>query len=233
MDTGFYQGVAATRIHEKRLESIASNLANVGTNGFKRQATASRAFEIGTGERKHIEVVEQASTDHSQGMVEHTGNPLDLALDGEGFFAVDGPTGIGYTRDGAMHLDDKGVLQTAQGFPVVWEGSRGQIKSVGEPVTVDGSGEVRQGAATIGRIRVVDFANRAGLEQDGNGLWRAPAGAREQSATAIVHQGALERSNVNAMDELVALIVTQRGMETATNVMKTIDQSYKRLNQSH
>jgi flagellar basal-body rod protein FlgF len=233
MDTGLYQGVAATRVHEKRLEAIAANLANVGTNGFKRQATASRAFEVGTGERKHVEVMEQSSTDHSQGMIERTGNTLDLALDGEGFFAVDGPTGIGYTRDGALHTDEKGVLQNAQGFPVVWEGSRGQIKPVGEPVTVDGSGEVRQGTATIGRIRVVDFENRGSLEQDRDGLWRAPAGARERSATAIVHQGALERSNVNAMDELVALIVTQRGMETATGVIKTIDQSYKRLNQPH
>ena len=233
MDTGFYQGVAATRSHEKRLETIASNLANVGTNGFKRQATASRAFEVGAGERKHVEVVEQSSTDHSQGLIERTGNALDLALDGDGFFAVDGPTGVGYTRDGALHLDDKGVLQTAQGFPVVWEGARGQIKPVGDPVTVDGSGEVRQGAAAIGRIRIVDFESRGGLEQDGNGLWRASAVVRERSATATVHQGALERSNVNAMDELVALIVTQRGMETATNVMKTIDQSYKRLNQSH
>jgi flagellar basal-body rod protein FlgF len=230
MDTGLYAGVAAMRSNEKRLDTIATNLANLSAHGYKRQASVTRAFSVGSGDRKHVEIATQQSTDWTQGEVERTENPLDIALDGTGFFTVDTPSGRAYTRDGRFHLDSKGALLTADGLPVAWEGSPGRVQPTGEPVTVDGSGGVRQGAASIGRLRVVDFADPQRLDEDARGYWRAPRGLAERPSNAVVRQGSVERSNVNSMDELVAMVIAQRRFENSTTIMRSIDQTYKRLN---
>lgn len=231
MDIGLYQGVAAMRSNEKRLDTIAANLANLSAHGFKRQAPVTRSFFVGSGERRHLEIATQQATDFSQGMVERTENTLDFALDGQGFFAVDTSSGRAYTRDGRFHLDSQGALLTSDGQPVAWEGSPGRIQPMGEEVVVDASGAVRQGGASIGRLRVVDFAQAQALEEDARGYWRAPAGVEERPATAAVRQGAVERSNVNAMDELVAMVIAQRRFENSTTVMRSIEQTYRRINQ--
>jgi flagellar basal body rod protein FlgG len=231
MDIGLYQGVAAIRSNEKRLDTIASNLANLSANGYKRQTSVTRSFTVGQGDRKHAEIATQQATDFTQGQVERTGNTHDFALDGDGFFAVDTPTGRAYTRDGRFHLDGEGTLLTADGHPVAWEGSRGRVQPTGEPIVADASGTVRQGEASIGRLRVVDFDDVQRLEQDSRGMWRAPRGLEEKPATAAVRQASVERANVNAMDELVAMVVAQRRFENSTTVMRSIEQTYKRLNQ--
>lgn len=233
MDTGLYQGVAAMRTTEKRLETITANIANIGAHGFKRQAAVTRSFVVGEGDRKHVEIATQHATDFTQGEIAQTGNQFDLALDGPGFFALETQRGRSYTRDGTFRLDDQGRLLSNDGFPVAWDGAPGQLRATGEAVTIDGSGAVRQGEASIGRLRVVDFKNAQLLEEDAYGNWRAPGGQRELPATCIVHQGSIERSNVNAMDELVEMVMAQRRFENSTTVMRSIDQTYKRLNQPH
>jgi flagellar basal body rod protein FlgG len=231
MDNGLYLGVAAMRTTEKRLDTIASNLANLSAHGYKRQAPVTRAFTVGTGERKHVEIATQTATDWTQGQVERTENQLDFALDGHGFFAVETPTGRAYTRDGRFHLDSDGNLLTADGFRVAWEGAPARVQPAGEPIVVDASGAVRQGGASIGRLRLVDFADAQRLEEDARGNWRAPRGLSEKPTNAALRQGAVERSNVDAMDELVAMVVAQRRFENSTSVMRSIEQTYRRLNQ--
>jgi flagellar basal-body rod protein FlgF len=231
MDNGLYMGVAAMRSTEKRIDTIASNLANLSAHGYKRQAPVTRAFTVGTGERKHVEIATRTATDWTQGQLERTENQLDFALEGTGFFAVETPSGRAYTRDGRFRLDSEGKVLTPDGFEVAWDGAPARLQPTGEQITVDASGAVRQGGASIGRLRIVDFADPQRLEQDAKGYWRAPRGLDEQPSNASVRQGSVERSNVEAMDELVAMVVAQRRFENSTSIMRSIEQTYRRLNQ--
>jgi flagellar basal-body rod protein FlgF len=231
VDTGLYSGVAAMRASEKRLEAIAANLANLDTPAYKRTGSASQAFAIEGDPRGHAQVATRHTIDFTQGVLDRTGNALDLALEGEGFFAVESPDGEVYTRDGSFHLDEQGVLQTKDGHPVAWEGARGTIAAVGEAITIDGSGQVRQGSNEVGRIKLVDFADAQRLTRDSRGSWHAPEDLETRAPAGLVHQGALERSNASSIDELVAMIRVQRSFESAAGLLRSIDQSYKRLNQ--
>ncbi len=233
MDTGLYQGVAAMHSLEKRLDTISANLANLSAHGYKRQTSVTRTFSVGKGDRRHDEIATQHTTDFTQGEIERTGNTFDFALDGTGFFALDTKGGRAYTRDGSFHVDQNGTLLSADGQPVAWEGSNGRINPTGDTVSVDASGTVRQGASSIGRLRIVDFADAARLDEDSHGNWRAPAGMVEKSSTAAVRQGAVERSNTSSMDELIGMVVAQRRFENSATILRSIDQTYKRLNQPH
>ncbi|MBK7878637.1 MAG: flagellar hook basal-body protein [Planctomycetes bacterium] len=232
MDKGLYMGVAAMRSAEKRMEAITGNLANASATAFKRQGTVTRAFEVGTGDKKHVEIESKHATDWSQGLIERRDDPWSLALDGDGFFSVETPTGEAYTRNGTFHIDDKGELFTSEGFPVAWVGQRGRVQATGEAITVDGTGKVRQGSNEIGQLKLADFADRDQLTVDRQGYWHARPDLAPKEPTAVVHQKALERSNAQSIDELVGLIKVQRSFESAANVMKSIDQSYRRLNQA-
>jgi flagellar basal body rod protein FlgG len=232
MDRGLYMGVAAMRAAEKRMESLAFNLANVSSPAYKRQTTVTRAFEVGTGAQKHTELRAVAQVDFSQGLIERKGDPWSLALEGGGFFAVETPSGEVYTRNGSFHLDAQRELFTAEGHPVAWTTARGRVQPTGEPVSIDGTGRVRQGSVDVGQLKLVDFADASRLRADGQGYWHAPVGLEAREASAVVHQGAVERSNAESIDELVALIKVQRGFESAASVMRSIDQSYRRLNQA-
>ena len=233
MDTGLYSGVASMHSAEKRLESITSNLANVASHGYKRQNAVVRSFSLGAGAGKHTEVATQRTTDFTQGELEHTGNTFDLALDGDGFFAVDSPSGTSYTRNGSFRIDDQGVLLTQTGLPVQWSGGRATLRPAADPITIFPSGEVQQGSAVVGRLKVVSFPHPQALDLDAGGNWVAPIGVRETPSDAQVRQGNLERANVNSMDELVAMVIAQRNFESSSTLMRTIDQTFKRLNTPH
>lgn len=218
------------RAYESNLDAIAANLANLDVPAYKRQSTTTHTFDVQLNGRTQRAIRTQNAIDFTQGNLQPTGNPFDLALEGDGFFAVETSSGEAYTRNGRFHVDGQGVLQTADGLPVVWEGARGKIDAVGEPVTIDGSGAVRQGTGQIGRIKVVDFPRRGLLTLDGEGYYHAPRGLAQQASAATVHQSSIESSNANSIDELVAMIRVQRGFESATSLIKSIDQSYRRLN---
>lgn len=231
MDTGLYMGVNAMRVHEKRIEAIATNLANVNTHGYKRQRTAAHSFELPNAVNSLKPVVARTTTDFTQGILEQRADPLSLALDGEGFFTVETEHGAAYTRNGAFHLDEAGELMTREGYAVAWTGQRGRVQPTGEEITVDGVGRVRQGVNDIGQLLLVDFDDKQRLTLDSAGYFHAPEGLEARPADGVVHQNAIERSNAESVDELVGLIKAQRGFETAANIMRTLDQSYRRLTQ--
>ncbi len=230
MNVGLYHGVGAMMACERRLDVIAHNLANVGTPAFKRCTPATEARLVGSTSRRFPVTSTSKSIDFRQGELERTGNPYDLALLGAGWFAVEGSAGEMYTRNGSFRVDDKGVLQTVEGHMVAWSGGRGRIDPVGDPMTIDASGVVTQGEGRVGQLRVVAFDDESSLRADGHGYWRAPGDARRAPSQAEVQQGALERSNVLAVDELVELITVQRNFESASSVLDMIDQTYRRLN---
>lgn len=229
MNTGLYSGVASGNASERRLESITANLANLDTPAYKRKSTGTKAFQLPGGREGDVSISTQTKTDFSQGDLEPSANPYHLALMGEGFFAVDGPDGELYTRNGQFHVNEDGVLLSAEGYPVAWEAKTDDIDPTGEMVTVDGAGEMRQGAKNIGRLKFVNFGDPAGLGEIGGGYYTGTRGNGEQISDAVVHQHNLERSNVSSVDELVGMITVQRSFENAKEVMQLIDQSYGRL----
>jgi flagellar basal body rod protein FlgG len=229
MDTGLFHSAAAMRSGERRLEAITQNLANVSTRGYKRGTSFAHALSAAGS--KEARIVSGLAPDLAQGTLETTGNPLDLALEGPGWFVVEGDRGRSYTRDGAFRVDDRGTLVTHDGRPVAWKGAPGTLRPVGEPVVVDAQGQVRQGQTAIGQLEIVDLDAPTKLQPAGSGRFQAAKEASEIPAQAVVRQGSLESSNVEPMDELVALVTVQRGFESAVTLIRTIEQSYRRLNQ--
>lgn len=227
MNHGLYSGVAAMRSAERRLESVTLNLANAATPGYRAQTSSTRTFSVGA--LGHEQLTTGLSTRHTQGDLTPSGDPLHLAIEGPGFFAVEGPQGELLTRRGDFSLDASGVLVNYQGLPVVYEGRAGRIDPLGEPIAIDGAGTVRQGTNEVGRLRVVDFEDPAALERISGEFFRAPEDARERATEARVRQGSLEASNSSAVDQLIELVGVQRSFESASRLMGLIEQSYKSL----
>lgn len=245
---------------DARLRTISNNLANVNTVGFKRDraafetmlyqvsrpagapAGADNRFGMGlsTGTGVRIAGTERV---HAQGSLTITDNALDLAIDGEGLFEVTLPDGrAAYTRAGAFTRDGEGRIVTAQGH-VLAPGL--QIPESATAITVGADGTVSAqlpGEAQpteIGRLVLASFINPGGLEPIGENLFleTAASGAPQQGAPGEnglgrIRQGALEGSNVSAVQELVAMIETQRAYEINTKVIQTADEMMRYVNQA-
>ena len=229
MNVGLYRSAVAMSAQQRRLDSIAANLANVGTIGFKRGVTASHEVEVARPRGKVRGVTTLAEVDFEQGNLSRTGRQLDLALFGDGFFAIEGRDGEVYTRDGSFHMSEGGALVTEEGFPLAWEELKGAIDPIGLPLVIDEAANVRQGVQDIGRLRVVDFPDKHALTKDNLWYWTAPPRVLPGPADAHVHQYALEDSNANGVEEMVDMIGVQRSFEVVARVFEAIDQTYVRL----
>ncbi len=234
MDQGIYTAAAGAKTMEERLAVISNNIANSNTTGFKKDAIAFEQYmrELDTeglfpGQYSAVPVdviSQQYYIDTTQGGYQETGNPLDMALMGDGFFVVNTADGPRYTRSGAFQLSAEGLLTTAQGYTVQGEG--GEIALAGGHVTVDDAGNVLLDGAVIDRLQVVDIQG-ADLERAGQGLFKVRDGAAPAAVeTPQVKQGALESSNVEPVSEMVNLINTQRTYESFQKVIKSYSDTY-------
>lgn len=217
----------------QKLDAITTNLANVSTVGFKgilhTQVAdhANRVQELSGDVRTPINRSRLVG-DHSQGPIDRTGNPLHVALDGEGFFLVETPQGERLTRRGTFGLDDEGYLVTAEGHRVQGENGDLELGAAGrrgEAVQIGADGSVQVGQNPVGKLRVVDGGDPSAMHREAGGLYRAASEDLvpvEQQAFTI-HQGATEGSNVSAVEELVAMIETMRGFEAYMNAMDRMD----------
>ncbi len=212
---------------QKRMDRLANNLANLETTAYKRQTSFIHALSKGAG--NHSELHVGTKFDFSQGELEPTGNALHVALDGEGFFGVEGEDGEVYTRNGAFQVDENGTILSHAGLPVAWAELRGVLDPTGERIEIGTDGGVSQGGRSLGRLRIANFADLGKLSQDTNGYYHAPLGLEETAHTATVHQGALEGSNVSPIEEMVAMIAVQRSFSGATNILGLISETYRRL----
>ncbi len=235
---GLYTAASGMIAEGVRTDTIANNLANVDTAGFKKDTTVTSEFRemllqrindgtdtptigrMGTG----AEVVANA-TNYSTGAFKTTGNPLDFAIEGDGFFAVNAPQGVRYTRDGSFRLNDQNQLVTADGFRV--QGQNGApITAVadGSGVQVDVMGRVFSGGQEIGQLQMVTFPNKQQLAKEGSNLFRTTAAnPARQPFTGKVRQGALEGSNVNVVQEMVNMISAYRAYEIHSKAVQTHD----------
>lgn len=230
MDVGLYRMVAAMRTNQQRVEIVASNIANAETTGFKRMLHVAHGQRPGDAGPGHEQVVTATAVDLQQGIMTHTGEPFDLALDGAGFFLVDTPDGEVMTRAGMFQVTTDGVLTTDDGNPVAWDGTRGQIDPNGGEVSFAGNGAVLQGGQPIGKLKLVNVEHASHVVVDSAGNYRLGAGNKFTDAEVTVNQGFLERANVQTVDELVEMIAAQRSFEQASQTFRLISESYQRLN---
>ncbi|MPN46706.1 Flagellar basal-body rod protein FlgG [bioreactor metagenome] len=151
-----------------------------------------------------------------------TGNDFDLAIDGKGFFAVETPNGVRYTRNGTFTKNIVGDLINNEGYRVL--GQNGPIRINGNKMTVADDGRVFVDGVEAGRLQVVEFANEKQLTKEGSSLYIAAADSQSQQATGRVCQGFTEGSNVNVVAEMVNLINGYRAYETNAKTVQSQDQ---------
>jgi flagellar basal-body rod protein FlgF len=199
------------------LDLLANNVANASTGGYK----ADREFyslyvapEAQDESSSTMPVIERHWTDHSQGTLQTTGNTLDLALSGSGFFAVQGPGGPLYTRNGNFHLTADGKIATAEGYPLSGTGGSPLVLQNG-PIEISRDGTVQQDGNVIGQLQVVDFTSTAGLTKQGSNYFRVPDPKLlpASASRALVEQGKLEASNSGTADSAVRLVSIMRQFE--------------------
>lgn len=231
MADGIYSATSGAVAQEAALEVAAHNLANVATVGFKGhrvsfEDTLAQEPEQLSGSRVHVRAAKVAN-DFAQGSLRATDGPLDVALQGPGFFVVDAPQGERLTRNGALSQRPDGTLQNNDGLAV--QGHGGAIVAPRQArLRIDAQGVVFANDVPVDRLKVVDVGDLQALRREASGLWNAEGQTPHQVDTPV-HAGALESSNVNAIQAMTSLIGIQRAYESYHRSMETIKNSEQRL----
>jgi flagellar basal body rod protein FlgG len=200
------------------LEMLANNVANASTGGYKSDREFYSLYvapEAASDQPSSMPLIERPWTDFSQGALTATGNPLDLAISGSGFFAVNSPSGPLYTRNGSFSLSKDGRLVTSDGYPVRAEGGGNLTLNGSGWVEISADGTVRQDNNVAGRLELRDFPKLGTLVKRGDNYFRpADASVQAQPAgSASVKQGQLEASNAGNAESAVRLINVMRQFE--------------------
>ena len=213
----------------RRLDVLANNMANASTVGFKLENQIVETMARDGGRDEIVYPLDRGSyTDHSAGPITQTGNPLDVAIDGEGFLAVETPGGVRYTRDGRMTRDGAGTLIGSSGQPMLADGGGTiEIPETARAIVIAGDGTVTVDEEEVGRLAVFRIENESGAVRGPDGLYASEQA--EPLPTALVRQGALEQSNVQPMRELVDLMELQRGYERMQSILDDEDQRIRKL----
>lgn len=269
MQESLYSAVFGALSNEHRMNIIVNNLANVNTTGFKKDKVTFKdvfvpfAHDYIMDSKQHLRAdpmwpdadlfaktrLSEQQTDFTQGGFQKTGNQLDLAIQGEGFFKIMTPDGARYTRSGNFTLDTEGQIVDMQGNQLV--GADGPISLPnGRGVEIDASGNIRVGGAQVGRVSLFTFENLRSMEKDGHNLFKAgmdaesreveivPGEPREvegsgfPSAGSTIQQGYLETANVEVVTEMVRMIETQRVFEAYNKVIRSGQEMDQRLTSS-
>lgn len=202
--------------HLRMQEVTANNLANIGTAGFKADRLSARRLD------SMESPVPYQATDWSQGALRVTGRPLDLALEGEGFFVVSTPAGERLVRGGSFRLDGEGRLVDSGGAPLL--GRNGALALQGPEIEIRPDGTVLDGGTEVDRLRVALPAEGAGLLKESAGRLRPGDGSvRETPEATVVRQGQLEEANFNAVATMVQLVEVQRAYSANVTAVRTLD----------
>lgn len=239
MDSGLYAAYTGLLARTQALDTAANNLANAGTVGFRAQRDYFRGVLAGTADQTPASQVGDTINDfgvlggnlidQGQGAMTATGNPLDLALNGPGFFAIQTSQGVQYTRDGGFTRSDTGQLETMQGQPVL--DSSGQsitIPTGAVSVGPDGSISVTtaEGSAIAGKVGVFGFPPDAPLIALGTNRFAAPDGIQGAVVNTAIEQGTLEGANLDAVHGTMQLILVQRQAEMMQKALSVFNNDF-------
>jgi flagellar basal-body rod protein FlgF len=231
------------------LDVVANNIANIDTTGYKSDRESFIEFLMPgaanqqfVGRDRRMSFVEDRATwiDYSPGALTRTGDPLNVAIDGKGYFAVQTPRGQRYTRSGAFAINATGQLVTSDGYQVLGDGGPITFQQNDHNISISESGiiTVREGSSTVeaprGKLQLANFAQPQRLLKDGNSTFQAPNGVNPDPAPAgtRVVQGAVEKSNVNAIAEMSRMIqITRSYQDVAAILQQQGDQRRNALQQ--
>ena len=240
MDRMIYVAMTGAKNLMHRQESVANNLANVNTPGYRAATTAFRvAPVIGPGLPTRAFAVDTTTgADFAPGTIQTTGRPLDVAVQGRGWFAVQAADGTeGYTRNGGFDLNEQGLLQTSAGQPVLGDGGpinvpQGYKISIAADGTVSGSPEGNgKTGVSLGRLKLV-HPPEADLTRGADGLFRLRDGASADADPRVrVTAGAIEGSNVNAVEAMVGMISLARQFDTQMKLLQTAESNARKAAQ--
>ena len=230
MDRMIYLSMSGAKAAMQRQDVLANNLANVSTNGFRAELAAFRAVPVqGSGASTRVYSLESTvGASFEPGSIAPTGRPLDVAMKGNAWLAVQGLDGTeAYTRAGALDVDAQGQVVTKTGLPVLGDGGPINVPANSE-VSIAGDGTVSAKGAngrttTVGRLKLVTPENPAQLSRSADGLFRAAEGDLQRDANARLQDGALEGSNVSAIETMVAMITAARQFEHQMKLLQTAE----------
>jgi flagellar basal-body rod protein FlgF len=259
---GVYTALSGAIAQSQRLDTIANNIANVNTPGFKKDkqvfqeyltanekpqdvmnvprvpASIDSFYDMQGGDKSFVDS-KGTFTDFSQGTVKHTGNKMDLAIEGKGFFEVATPQGTRYSRAGNFTLDGEGKLVTTEGYPVLKSAPAGTdpqsrvIRVTGQaPMTIGDNGEVFEGTDSLGKISVVTVEAPDQMQKVGNGMFAFKTNAKAEAISVenpSVKQGFIELSNVNIVQEMTDMISANRVFESTQKAISTYDSMTDKL----
>ncbi|NCC86320.1 MAG: flagellar hook-basal body complex protein [Clostridia bacterium] len=234
MVRGFYQLGSGIMSQNKNLSTIANNIANAETTGYKKQMIVTESFEnmmisrvnsldsnagAQLGAKSMIRTVSETASIHTQGVLKETGRDLDVAIVGEGFFALQTNNGITYTRKGDFNVDSEGYLTQGESGRVM--GTNGPIRTGTDNVEFDSNGNVYADGQNVGRIATYNFADYNQLTPVKDGYYTSSGGA--QQVNTQVKGKTLEGSNVDMSEEITNAIASQRELQTQSQVLKMYD----------
>ena len=240
MSGSIYMAASGAYYCEQKLDILSNNLANINSTGFKEEKPYFRVTEpppevaesllenniSAEDPTAPLWQVLESQTVFTQGGLRATGSTLDLALDGKGFFCIQTPEGVRYTRNGSFTRNDEGELTTHDGLPVLGDSGNIQIDGGGR-ISVDETGNVSVGGVAVGQLRIVAFDQPNQLQRLADGLFAPPElGAQESEPDNVkVHQGYLEQSNVEAVRTMTEIIDVLRSYESYQKVIQQIDET--------
>jgi flagellar basal-body rod protein FlgF len=233
MQNALFVGVSSQVALQRELDVIANNMANMSTTGFKSRSSrfeeymmpVASADSFSRPDRKISYVIDQGTTlNLGQGPIEQTGNPLDVAVKGSAFIAVQAPGGERYTRNGAFSVNPQGQLVTSDGYPVAGDGGPITINAQETGLSIGQDGTVSTNLGIRGRIKLVTFANPGALTNEGSNLYSSTAPGQPAGLNGRLEAGALERSNVSPVLEMTRLMDVNRSYAMVASVISRLDE---------
>jgi flagellar basal-body rod protein FlgF len=259
---GIYTAVSGAVAHSAKLDTIANNIANANTPGFKRDqqlfkeyltsyekqptvlevptvpASIESFYPLNGGDKSYVDL-NGTSTIYSQGAMKLTGNPMDIGIEGDGFFEVLTPAGVRYTRNGHFTINGDGVVVSKQGHPLLLHGVEGQpftermiqIQDATQ-MTITAQGEVFVNGQNQGVLSAKTFTEKDALQKEGSSLYSLRENFANQvidSTNTRIHQGAFEQSNVNIVQEMTDMINATRIFESTQKAIQAYDQMNQKL----
>jgi len=226
MENSVYVGLSRQMALRREMDVVANNIANVNTPAYKAEKMVFREFVKQPERDERISLVQDVglARDLREGPAQPTGNPLDVAIHGEGYFVLDTPLGERFTRHGRFQLDAENRLVTSAGHAVQGPGGEIILPIDGGDVSIASDGTISNEQGVVGVLRVVNFENEAALRKAANGLYTAEDQAPQDVARANLSQGMIEGSNVQSIIELTRMMQVSRSYQSAGRFLEKEDE---------